>query len=201
MSTAQRPAAGTAPAEVPAAGSPWKFSVEQYHRMGEAGVFGPDDRVELIGGEIVATGPIGGRHGSVNKRLVALLTGSFGARALVSVNDPIVLDDQTEPQPDFALLRPRDDYYRSNHPEAADVYLVIEVMDSSAPFDRGTKLPRYARAGVPEVWLVDLTDERIETFRNPRGGRYDEKQTRARGEHIAPGAFPEIELTVDAILG
>lgn len=197
---AARPSAGEA-SVAGETGTRWKFTVEQYHRMGEAGILTDDDRVELIDGDILAMSPIGSPHAGVNKRLIALLVATFGNRALVAAGDPIRLDDRSEPQPDFSLLRPRDDFYSAAHPTPADVHVVIEVMDSSASFDRGTKLAKYARAKLPEVWLVDIAGGRIEVYRRPGGEAYDEKRTYARGESVAPEAFPDAALAVDAVLG
>ena len=183
------------------AGTRWKFTVEQYHRMAEAGIFDEDDRVELIDGDILIMSPIGPPHASVNCRINLLLVQAFGERAIVSPGDPVRLDDHSEPQPDFSLLHPRDDFYKSAHPTPADVYLAIEIMDSSAPYDRGKKLAKYARSGLAEVWLVDLGSERVEVYRRPEGEAYGEKRTLARGESLAPEAFPDAVLGVDAILG
>jgi Uma2 family endonuclease len=183
------------------AGTRWKLTVDQYHRMAEAGIFDEDDRVELIDGDILIMSPIGPPHASVNKRLSQLLHRAFGERAIVAPGDPVRLDNHSEPQPDFTLLRLRDDFYKSAHPTSADVYLAIEIMDSSAPYDRGPKLAKYARSGLAEVWLVDLNRERVEVYRRPDGESYEEKQTLARGQNLAPEAFPDAVLGVGAILG
>jgi Uma2 family endonuclease len=183
------------------AGTRWKFTVDEYYRMAEAGIFRPHDRVELIDGDIIVMSPIGSPHGSVSKRLITLLVNTFGTRAIVAAGDPVRLDDRSEPEPDLSVLRPRDDFYKATHPTPADVYLIIEVMDSSAPYDRGRKLARYARSGLVEVWLVDIGRERIEVHRRPNGEDYDEKRTLARGQTLAPEAFPDSVLDVDAILG
>jgi Uma2 family endonuclease len=178
-----------------------RFTVAEYYRMAESGILRPDERVELIAGEIVAMSPIGSPHASCVKRAVALFSARLAGRATLSIQDPVLLDDQSEPEPDVALLRPRADFYKSAHPGPADVLLLIEVMDTSAPFDRGVKLPLYARAGIPEVWLLDLNGDRIEAHRRPVNGVYTEVQIRLRGQRLAPGAFPDIEVGVDEILG
>src|SRR5712692_11691964 len=123
-------------------------NVDEYHRMAEAGILTETDRVELIDGEIVEMTPVGSRHASVVKRLNALLTGRLGARAIVSVQDPIRLSKESEPQCDVVLLRPTPDFYAGSHPEPVDTLLLIEVADTSLPYDRGVKLPRYATARV-----------------------------------------------------
>jgi Uma2 family endonuclease len=178
-----------------------RFTVEEYHRMGEAGILREDDRVELIDGEIVEMTPIGSRHAACVKRLMHLFVRALAARAVVSVQDPIAIPPESEPQPDLALLRPRADFYAGAHPEARDVLLVVEVADTTGPFDRGVKIPLYARAGISEVWLVDLTADVIEVHRRPGGGRYADLQRQARGERLVCQAFPDVELSVDDVLG
>lgn len=149
-----------------------RLTVEQFHRMAEAGVLAPDARVELIEGVIVDMAPIGSRHAAVVKRLNALLTSAVGSRAIVSVQDPIRLDDRTEPQPDLALLRPREDFYADSPPTAADALLMIEVSQATAAYDRQVKVALYARHGVPEVWIVDLDFSLVRFYRAPQGDRY-----------------------------
>jgi Uma2 family endonuclease len=180
---------------------PWRFSVDDFDRMAEVGILPPKARVELIEGEILAMSPIGRWHAGIVDRLIDLLVGHLGARAKLRVQGPFRLDDQSEPQPDLMLLRPRADFYTSGLPTAADVLLLIEVMDSSAGFDRGVKLTLYARAGVPEVWLVDLNGDRVETYRRPEGGSYTQTQTLARGQSFAAEALAGALMSVDAILG
>lgn len=179
----------------------FRFTVDQYYRLAEVGFLNEDSRVELIEGDIVEMCPIGRRHSSVSKRLNVGFTRRIGDRAIPSVQDPLRLDDLTEPQPDFMLLRPRDDFYASGHPGPADVLLLVEVMDSSASYDRGTKLGLYARFGVAEVWLVDINGDRVEVYRALNGGTYTEISIRSRGQKVAPAALPDAELEVDAILG
>ncbi|MDQ3917533.1 MAG: Uma2 family endonuclease, partial [Acidobacteriota bacterium] len=126
------------------------FTVDEFERMGAAGIFHPDDRLELIGGEIVEMSPIGSSHAACVKFLSALLQRLFGGTLIVSTQDPIRLDDFSEPQPDVALLRWREDFYRHAHPTPADVLLVVEVADTTVESDRQVKIPLYARAGIPE---------------------------------------------------
>ena len=146
-----------------------RLSVADYYRMGEAGVFAPDARVELIEGEVIDMAPIGSRHGSAVKRLVSLLTSTLGSRVILAVQDPLRLSDLSEPEPDLMLLKPRDDFYADAHPSAADVLLLIEVADTSARYDREIKLPLYARHGVPEVWIVDLEARLLRFYSLPAG--------------------------------
>ena len=137
------------------------FTVDEYHRMGEAGVFSEDDHVDLIEGEILKKSPIGGRHAASFNRLTKEFNNLLGVRAIVSVQNPIMLNDVSEPEPDLAILRPRDDFYGAAHPTASDVLLVIEGGDTSA-YDLKVKLPAYARSGIPQVWIADLTTETVE---------------------------------------
>lgn len=149
-----------------------RFTVSDFHRMGEAGVLGEDERLELIDGEIFDMPPIGSPHGGRIKRLNHLLTRAVGERAIVAVQDPVVLDDHSEPEPDLALLRPRADFYTDSHPRASDVLLLIEVADSTLQTDRDIKAPLYARHGIPEVWIVAIPERRIRRFAHPEQGVY-----------------------------
>jgi Uma2 family endonuclease len=177
------------------------FTVEEFHRMARAGVFHEDDRVELLDGEIVEMTPIGPEHAGCVGALTRLLTRLLGERVFVWVQNPVHLPDRSEPQPDVALLRPRPDGYRTAHPLPPDILLVIEVADASLESDRAAKLPLYAEAGIPEVWLVNLPGGVIEISRDPSGGVYASVRTARRGETIAPLAFPTATLHVDDILG
>jgi Uma2 family endonuclease len=151
-----------------------RYTVDEYHRMGQAGVLSQDARVELIEGEIIDMTPIGSRHAATVKRLSHALMQAVGNTAIVSVQDPVVLDDRSEPQPDLALLNPRDDFYAGAHPTAMDVLLIIEVADASLLYDREVKLPLYARHRIPEVWLVDLENNMLLIHREPQDERYTE---------------------------
>jgi len=178
-----------------------RFTVDEYYRMAEAGILTGDDRVELIDGEIVEMSPIGSHHGGQVKRLNALFTARLGTRAIVSVQDPVRLSPHSEPQPDLALLRPREDFYRRSHPEPADVLLLVEVMDTTVEMDRRVKGPLYARSGIVETWLVDVNADRIETYRSPGADGYREVRVLRRGEALAIGAFPDCPFAVDDLLG
>ena len=177
------------------------FTVAESHRMGEAGIFGEDDRVELIDGEIVEMTPSGSPHASRVKRLTQLLVRRLGGRAIVQVQDPVVLGRLSEPRPDLAVLKPRADFYAARHPEPADILLIVEVADASRRFDRGVKTPLYARAGIRELWLVDLADEVIDVHRRPQRGTYREVARYRRGQRLAIGALPGCSFRVTDILG
>jgi Uma2 family endonuclease len=177
------------------------FTVEEYHRMAEAGILSEDDRVELIEGELVTMSPIGSRHAACVKRLVRLLDRAVGDRAIVGAQDPIRLGARSEPQPDVALLRYRPDFYASAHPGPEDVLLVVEVAETSADSDRSLKIPLYARYGIPEAWLVDLLEERIEIYRHPTPQGYRSLHIAHRGETVSPALIPSLTVAVDEVLG
>jgi Uma2 family endonuclease len=172
------------------------ISAEEYLRMGEGQVFAPDARLELIEGEIVEMAPIEPPHaGRVNK-LTHLFGQRAGNHALVSVQNPIIISDRSVPQPDLALLIPRADYYTSSHPAARDVYLVVEVSDTTLAFDLRTKVPLYARCGIPEVWVVDVNERAIHVFRDPGATGYGASITLRPGQSVACLAVPEATLEV-----
>jgi Uma2 family endonuclease len=177
------------------------FTAEEYYRMAEAGIISKDERVELIEGEVVAMAAIGSRHAASVDRLNYFLSQRVGGRALVRVQNPIRLDQFSEPQSDIALLRPRADFYAFAHPGPADVFLVVEVADTSVGFDRDVKTPLYARAGIPEAWLVDLTGDYIMVYRKPSVQVYQDVQCLQRGQSLFPEAFPDLILAVEDVLG
>ncbi len=180
--------------------TPYRFSVVEYHQMADGGVFGEDDRVELLEGEVVEMAPIGSRHAGCVNRLTMFYAGRLAGRVIVAVQNPVRLSEHSEPQPDLALLRPRPDAYACGHPGPEDVLLVVEVADATAIWDRRHKLPLYAAAGLAEVWLIDLTAAVVEVCRQPEGGAYRELRVAAPGEHVAPQAFPEASLPVRNLL-
>ena len=177
------------------------FTVAEYYRMGEAGILTEDDRVELLEGEIVKMRPIGSHHAACVNRAKTLFNQRVGQRFIVSVQNPIRLDDFSEPQPDIALLRTREDFYARTHPTPGDVLLIIEIADTSVAFDREVKVPLYARASISEVWIVNLADDLIEVFSEPANGEYQSKRRLMRGMSLAVQAAPEISFTVDEIIG
>jgi Uma2 family endonuclease len=179
----------------------WKLTTDEFERMGEVGIFHEDDRVELLDGELYEMTPIGDDHiGTVNDATFLFIR-RLGERAIVSPQNPIRLSDRSEPQPDLTILRPREDRYRRAKARPEDVLLIIEVARSSLDYDRQMKLPRYAAAGIVEVWIVNLVDERIEAYRDPAGGVYRTMTIHLRGESLAPAALPDLAIRVDEILG
>jgi Uma2 family endonuclease len=160
-----------------------RFSAEDFHRMAEAGILSEDDRVELIRGEVVEMSPVGKRHMAALKRLLnALFPLQQAKKVLIQVQDPLRLFPDTEPQPDLVLLSYREDFYRERVPEAKDALLVVEVAETSLDHDLKVKLPLYAQAGIPEVWVVDLVREKVHVFRKPQGAGYQEAQALEEGE-------------------
>lgn len=155
-------------------GKPHLFTVWDYHRMAEAGVFDEDSRVELIRGQIVDVSPIGATHFRMVNRLTRLLVPLVGGRGIVSVQNPVRLDDGSEPQPDVTILHPHMDEEDAGTPGPADVLLLIEVADSSLGLDRDVKAPLYAESGVVEYWIVNLQERVVEVYRAPDGGRYNQ---------------------------
>ncbi|WP_247215200.1 Uma2 family endonuclease [Synechococcus sp. C9] len=170
-----------------------RFSVEQYHQMIDAGIFAPDDRLELIHGELVKMSPINRRHAACCARISYLLE-CLGRRAMKRIQDPITLAD-SEPQPDVAIVRWRDDFYLAGHPTPPDIYWVIEVADTTITYDRGVKVPLYLSAGIPEAWLVNLDEDCLEVYRQK------EPQILRRGQSLTPIQFPEFVFGVDELLG
>jgi Uma2 family endonuclease len=178
-----------------------RFTVEEFHQMAQAGILNEDDRVELIEGEIVEMTPISSRHAACVDRLNRLFALRFGEATIVRVQSPIRLGELSEPQPDLALLKLRPDFYAAAHPGPEDALLLVEVAETSSDYDRQVKIPLYAQADIPEVWLVDLQEEIVEIYRKPSPQGYGEVRQTRRGQLIPLEAFPDLELAVDEILG
>jgi Uma2 family endonuclease len=178
-----------------------RFTVHEYHRMAEAGILHEDDRVELIEGDIVEMTPIGSRHAACVTELTRLLVPLVGDQARVSPQNPLRLGERLEPQPDISVLNVREEGYFGKLPGPEDVLLLIEVSDTTLSYDRGVKLPLYARVGIPEVWIVDLVGEVIERHTDPSGDGYRNSKRARRGETMESAALPELALRVDAVLG
>jgi len=177
----------------------YRFTVEEYRKLGEVGLFDEDDRVELINGEIIVMSPIGYRHGQTVTNLVECLMEQARRRFMVSPQNPVELDQYSEPQPDIVLV-PRSMRTAKRHPLPADVLLLIEVADTSLPYDRETKLAIYARTGIREFWIVNLRDNVLETFRAPQGEAYTHARTFALGETAHPEAFDDVTVPVADII-
>jgi Uma2 family endonuclease len=177
-----------------------RFSVEEYHRMAEVGILKPDDRVELLDGDIIPMAPMSSRHAAAISKIAEWLQRAFAGRAMVRVQSPIRLDGFSEPEPDIALVRVDTSHYAEAHPRPADVLLLIEVAQSSLAYDRDVKIPQYARAGIAETWLVNLELQQVELFRVPGPLGYAETTVNRRGATAAPKAFPQASVNVDDLL-
>jgi Uma2 family endonuclease len=177
------------------------FTVEEWHKMGEIGLFSPDRRVELIEGEIIEMGPIGSSHAGC----VSWLNNFFGTRvagsAIVNMQNPIQLGHSSEPQPDLTILHLEPHFYRNKHPTPKDVLLLIEVSDSTLTYDRHVKKPLYARYGIIEYWVVNLKENCIEVYLNPQAQDYTLIHIMRRGDVITPSQLPHISVAVSDILG
>ena len=167
----------------------YRFRVEEFERAFQ-GVL----HVELLGGEVYQMSPIGPKHAhkvaQLDERLQEILKG----KAVVMVQSPMRLSEDSEPEPDLMVLRPPLDRYREKLPTPEDVLLLVEVADTSLEFDREAKLPLYAEAGIPEVWLVNLKENLLEVYRDPRGGRYREIRLLSPEEEVSPTLLPEVSL-------
>jgi Uma2 family endonuclease len=179
---------------------PGPFTVDAYHRLTELGIFDEDDRVELLDGQIVEMTPIGGRHAACVVRLNNLLA-RRSADTAVSMQNPVVLGERWEPQPDIAVLRRAAGLAGAWLPSPADVVLVIEVADTSLQRDRDVKIPRYAESGIPEAWLVDLDGDTITVYRTPGPEGYSEIVTVSRRDTLRPLMLDGVAIAADEVLG
>jgi len=180
---------------------PVPISVEMYHYMAEQGVFAPDERVELIDGEIFTMSPVGSLHVRCVNYLNDFLVRQLGDDYLVSVQNPIISANDTEPQPDLTILRREKTLYRDHLPTGRDTVIVIEAAETSALFDRNRKFPKYAQAGIPEAWLIDLKLQAVEIHSDPGPSGYGSVKTLRRTETAVSSVIPAIKLPVDEILG
>ena len=177
------------------------FTVDEYHRMCETGIIGFEERTELIDGEIIKMASPSTRHVACANRANTFFTEAFGRRAIVSIQNPLLLDLYNEPQPDVAVLKPRPDFYTSTRFTPEHAFFVVEISESSFAFDRKIKLPRYARCGAPEVWIEDLRHDQLLVFRDLENDVYRTSLTLHRDESISPMAFPDVAFEVSDLLG
>jgi Uma2 family endonuclease len=176
-----------------------RLTVHEYYRMAEVGLLAPDARVELIEGEIIDMPPSGTPHAGILGRLTRLLLTTAGNRVAVRVQLPLRLDEYSEPEPDFAVLKWREDEYTAAHPTPSDTLLVIEVSQSSLRYDRKRKLPLYARHGIPEVWIVDVVNLRLHTFDSPQQRRYANSSTTPQPGVVGLKAMPELKVDLTGL--
>ena len=177
------------------------FTVDDYYRMAEVGILRPEDRVELIDGEIIEMSPIGNRHAGCVNRATELFMDLFRPTATITVQNPVRLNKYNEPVPDLIVAKRRLDFYSLHHPTPEDVFFVVEVADTSLRKDRNLKLPVYARLGIPEVWIEDLSHEQLLVFRDLLDARYRTSMVLQRGDSLSPLAFPESVIEVEQLLG
>jgi len=178
-----------------------RFDVSDYYRMADAGILRENDRVELIDGEIIQMSPIGSRHAARVTLAEEALRRHLGEAVIVRVQNPVRLDDYSEPEPDIAVVIRRLDRYAQAHPGPRDILLILEISDTSSAFDRQVKAPMYARAGITELWLELISEECIEIHTEPVNGAYNKVRQARRGESLTPQSFPQVSIAVDELLG
>ena len=176
------------------------FTIAEYDQMLDTGILPQEDRVELIAGEIVAMSPIGRRHAACVRKLTRVLSRLLGERTQISVQNPIAIPDWSEPNPDVALLVPRADYYANAHPAARNIQVLIEVADTSLDYDTQIKTPLYAQASVREVWVIDLTNERVAVHTRPQAGEYTRVRTYGHQDSFTSQRFSGVEFLVKDLL-
>jgi Uma2 family endonuclease len=187
--------------DAPIASQPHRFSADEYEQMTAVGVLTEDDRVELIEGNIIEMSPIGSRHAACVNRVVMRLAQLVGDAAIVSAQNAIRLGDDSEPQPDVALLKRRMDFYAEALPMPPDIWLVVEVSDTTLEFDRDVKLPLYARHGILAAWLINLADDSVLDCTDPVGGSYQTQRRATRGERLVVPSLSDAAVSVDEVLG
>ncbi len=178
-----------------------KITVAQYEQMGETGFLQADERVELLGGNIVDMSPIGRRHAAFVSRLHQIFNDVLTKKIIIWAQNPVILDDYSEPEPDLVILKAKADFYESAKPIAEDVFLLVEISDSTLAKDRNIKIPLYAEANIQEVWLVNLNEDMVEVYRHPAGDKYNSFNTYKLGDNLSILAFPDVQITVDQIFG
>ena len=178
----------------------WQFTVDDYHRMTEAGILLEDDRVELIEGELIKMSAIGNRHNAAVDRLNELFVERLQHRGIVRVQGSVRLNERNEPQPDLVILRRRPDFYERATAGPDDIFLVVEVADSSLDFDRDIKAPLYARTGVPEFWIVDLEARNISVYRDAGPTGFGRLDTYGAGDRVSPSALPDLGIAIEEVM-
>ncbi len=177
-----------------------RFTVDDYQRMGQAGILSEGDRVELVDGEVVAMTPIGARHTACVNRATHAFVTAVGGNGIVQIQSPVRLDLYHEPEPDIVLLKPRDDFYASRLPGPGDILLIVEIADSSIEYDRDVKARIYAESGIPEYWLADLNANLVSRYTAPEQDAFRTIEPHHRGQSIAPQLLPACLIAVDVLL-
>ena len=188
-------------APLPAGPQRRRITVDEYHRMADVGILGPEEHVELLDGVIIQMSPINPPHNACVARVSVWFVRRVDDRAIVFTQGSFRLSGFSEPEPDVLLARYRDDFYRTAHPRPEDVLLVIEVSDTTLRYDRDDKLPRYAAAGIPEAWIADVKRNRLTVYRDPSPDGYRQVITLTRRATISPPAFPDLELRWEDVFG
>lgn len=177
----------------------YRFTTQEYERMGEIGILGEDDRVELINGEIIQMSALGNKHVRCVNRINRLLVPALSEQAIVSIQNPVVIPEHNEPEPDVAVLKPEAEN-RDSNPMSEDVLVLIEVSDTTLAYDRDVKLPIYARAGIPETLIADLNGQVVVRHTEPDDQGYRATKTFRRGDSIEFTMLPSLTISVDDIL-
>jgi len=179
----------------------YKLSSRAYQEMIKAGILSENDRVELINGEIIEMTAIGSRHAACVNKLNRVLGQIVADKELIlSIQNPIWLSDGNEPEPDLCLLEFNEDFYASSLPSAKEIHLLIEVADSSLDYDQNIKLPLYARANIPELWIIDLNSNKLISYQNPENDKYLKVKSFGIEQSIKVPGFPEFKLKLRDIL-
>ncbi len=176
---------------------PHLITVDRYNRMIEAGVYTENDRIELLNGEIIETMPKGPKHSVLNDVVLELFKEKLGGKIYARSQNPIILDNFSEPEPDIVLVEPPSKKYLQSHPTPADIFLIMEISDTTLIYDREAKARAYSRNGIRQYLLLNLQNETIEDFREPGADGYEFKRTLRKGDVFNLVAFPEIEINLD----
>lgn len=176
------------------------FSISDYDRMAERGLFNEDSRIELIEGEFFDMAPIGSRHASIVSFLASALIKQLSDRAIVRIQDPVRLGDFSVPQPDLVAVEPKTDFYRTRHPEANEILLLIEVSDSTANYDLNTKIPLYAKYAIPECWLIDIDKKTVTRFTEPLENSYKMQHIYHADESVQSIQFDCLSINLGSLL-
>ncbi|MEG4352275.1 Uma2 family endonuclease [Microcoleus sp. LAD1_D3] len=177
-----------------------KWTVKEYHKLGEMGFFHPEERVELLSGNIIKMSAKGTAHTSATRRTASVLSDLLGNQAAVYTQDPIALDDNSEPEPDIAVVRIDPFDYATHHPTPSEVYLIIEVADTSLAYDREIKAKIYARSGIADYWVLNVGDRQLHVFREPTENGYQSEVILGETASISPLEFPAFNIAIQAML-
>jgi Uma2 family endonuclease len=176
------------------------LTVQEYHQMAEAGILRPDERVELLDGHLFSMAAKGTAHSSATTRTRRVWERKLGDHVLIRVQEPVQLNEYSEPEPDLAIVMVDPLDYATNHPQPAQVYWLIEVSDSSLAFDCGTKATAYAKANIQEYWVLDVQDRKLTVMQSPQAGEYQSQVVLTEEMPIAPLAFPDYQVEIRDML-